>query len=82
MEGGEKMARTLKEWRAHMDMTQQQFAEKIGVSASTYNQWENNPHSIKVGNVLKLSKALDVPPQDIIFFENESYFKYEKERNR
>lgn len=73
------MARTLKEWRAHLNMTQKEFAGKIGVSASTYNQWENNPHSIKVGNVLKLSNALNVPPQEILFFGKESYLKYEKE---
>lgn len=74
------MARTLKEWRAHMDMTQEEFAKKVGVSTSTYNQWEKNPHSIKVGNVLRLSKALDVTPQEILFFDEESYLKYEMKK--
>lgn len=73
------MGRTLKEWRANKDLTQLELAKKIGVPASTYNAWERNPDSIKVGNVLKICNALEVKPQDVIFFKEESHFKCEYE---
>ena len=73
------MGRTLKEWRVNKDLTQYELAEKIGVPTSTYNNWERNPDSIKVGNVMKICKALDVAPQEVIFFKEESYFKYDFE---
>lgn len=71
------MARTLKEWRARKDMTQKEFADLIGVSPSTYNIWENNPNAIKIGNVIRISNVLGVSPQDIIFFGDDSYLKYD-----
>lgn len=71
------MGRTLKEWRVHRDLTQEQLAKKIGVPVSTYNGWEKNSDSIKIGNVLKVCNALDVSPQDVIFFNDESYLKYD-----
>lgn len=71
------MGRTLKEWRVNKGLTQFELAKKIGVPASTYNVWERNPDSIKVGNVVKICNALEVNPQDIIFFDNKSHFKYD-----
>lgn len=68
------MGRTLKEWRVHKDLKQSELAELIGVPVSTYNSWERNTNSIKVGNVPKICKALDVKPQQVIFFEEESHF--------
>ena len=68
------MGRTLKEWRVNKDLTQLELAKKIGVPQSTYNAWERNTDSIKVGNVLRICNALDIKPQDIIFFEEESHF--------
>lgn len=71
------MGRTLKEWRVNKGLTQFELAKKIGVPQSTYNVWERNPDSIKVGNVVKICNALEVKPQDIIFFDNKSHFKYD-----
>jgi transcriptional regulator with XRE-family HTH domain len=73
------MARTLKEWRVHKGLTQGQFAKDLGISPSTYNAWEQNPDIIKIRNVVLLSKTLGVSPQDIIFFEDDSYLKFDKE---
>ncbi|HDP2496319.1 TPA: helix-turn-helix transcriptional regulator [Staphylococcus aureus] len=33
----------LDEWRKRKGYTQSSFAEKLGISPSTYNIWENNP---------------------------------------
>lgn len=71
------MGRTLKEWRVNKGLTQFELAKKIGVPQSTYNVWERNPDSIKVGNVVKICNALEVKPQDIIFFDGKSHFKYD-----
>lgn len=73
------MGRTLKEWRVNKDLTQLELAKKIGVPQSTYNAWERNTDSIKVGNVLKICNALDIKPQDINFFEDESHFNCDLE---
>lgn len=73
------MARTLKEWRVHKGLTQEQFAKELGISPSTYNIWEKKPDVIKIRNVVLLSKTLGVSPQDIIFFDDESYLKFDKE---
>ncbi|WP_271396841.1 helix-turn-helix transcriptional regulator [Salinicoccus roseus] len=73
------MARTLKEWRVHKGLTQEQFAKELGISPSTYNIWEKKPDVIKIRNVVLLSKTLGVSPQDIIFFDDESYLNFDKE---
>lgn len=75
------MGRTLKEWRVHKDLTQDQLARKVGVPVSTYNFWERNTDSIKVGNIPKICTALNVSPQDVIFFKGDSHFKCDKEVN-
>lgn len=37
----EKTEETVKSLRAALDLTQEQFAAKLGVTVSTVNRWEN-----------------------------------------
>jgi DNA-binding transcriptional regulator YiaG len=36
-----ELARTIRELRAKLGLTQEQFAAKVGVTWSTVNRWEN-----------------------------------------
>ncbi|HDA2333562.1 TPA: helix-turn-helix transcriptional regulator [Staphylococcus aureus] len=66
----------LDEWRKRKGYTQSSFAEKLGISPSTYNIWENNPEMIKPRGAFRIAKTLDISIDEIIFLKDESYFKY------
>ncbi|MCD9066032.1 helix-turn-helix transcriptional regulator [Staphylococcus pasteuri] len=66
----------LDEWRKRKGYTQSSFANKLGISPSTYNIWENNPEIIKPKDAFKIAKTLDISIDEIIFLKDESYFKY------
>nr|WP_228480488.1 helix-turn-helix transcriptional regulator [Staphylococcus aureus] len=66
----------LDEWRKRKGYTQSSFAEKLGISPSTYNIWENNPEMIKPRDAFRIAKTLDISIDEIIFLKDESYFKY------
>ena len=51
-----KQSLKLDEWRKRKGYTQSSFAEKLGISPSTYNIWENNPEMIKPRDALELPK--------------------------
>ncbi|WP_419791228.1 helix-turn-helix transcriptional regulator [Staphylococcus chromogenes] len=67
---------TLFEWRKAKGYTQASFARKLGVSVTTYNDWENDPGMIKIANAVRIANALDVPIDNIIFSHRKSYLKY------
>ncbi|HHO6175186.1 TPA: helix-turn-helix transcriptional regulator [Staphylococcus aureus] len=71
-----KQSLKLDEWRKRKGYTQISFATKLGISPSTYNIWENNPEVIKPKDAFRIAKSLDVSIDEIIFFKDESYFKY------
>ncbi len=54
---------TLKALRANNNMTQPQLAEKLGVSVSTVQSWEN-----KGDQIAKLLNLFHVNFEDVIFF--------------
>lgn len=66
----------LDEWRKRKGYTQSAFANKLGISTSTYNFWENNPEMIKPKDAFKIANTLEVSIDEIIFLKDESYFKY------
>lgn len=66
----------LDEWRKRKGYTQSSFANKLGISPSTYNIWENNPEMIKPKDAFKIAKTLEVSIDEIIFLKDKSYFKY------
>ena len=43
------------------------FAEKLGISPSTYNIWENNPEMIKPRDAFRIAKTLNISIDEIIF---------------
>ena len=52
----------VKELRHRLDLTQEQFAQKVGVTYSTVNHWENGkrvPLPFLVMRLLEMRKELD-----------------------
>jgi transcriptional regulator with XRE-family HTH domain len=52
----------IKELRERLDLTQEQFAQKVGVTYSTVNHWENGkrtPQPYLVRRLLELKQELD-----------------------
>jgi putative transcriptional regulator len=56
---------SMKELRARNDMTQEQAAHALGISAQTYNAWEKNPSVISIGKFYKVAELFGVKVQDI-----------------
>lgn len=51
---------SLKELRARKNMTQAEVAEKIGISAQTYNAWEKDVSNVAIGKVRVLADFFGV----------------------
>lgn len=51
---------SLKELRARKNMTQAEVAEKIGISAQTYNAWEKDVSNVAIGKVRALADFFGV----------------------
>ena len=49
----------VKQIREALALTQQQFADKIGVSARTIIRWENNVHDISEENQQKIKELIN-----------------------
>lgn len=71
---------TIKEWRRVRGLTQAQLAEACECTPITLRAWENKPLQIKIGDVFKIMKALNIPSiLDIIFLPTSSTNSTEKE---
>jgi transcriptional regulator with XRE-family HTH domain len=56
------IARLVKDLRERMKLTQEQFAQKVGVTYSTVNHWENGkrmPQPFLVKRLLELKQEID-----------------------
>ena len=52
-----QLSEMVKELRGQLDLTQEQFAAKIGVTWSTINRWENGrgkPSPLALGHLLEI----------------------------
>ncbi len=52
----------VKELRSRLDLTQEQFAQKVGVTYSTVNHWENGkrvPLPFLVTRLMEMKRELD-----------------------
>ena len=61
LNSGEKIAQHVLEIRLKMDMTQEEFAAKLGVSFPTVNRWENKktkPSPLAIQKLQKFFSAL------------------------
>ena len=74
------MQLTIKEWRRVRGLTQAQLAEACECTPLTLRAWENKPLQIKIGDVFKIMKALNIPSiLDIVFLPTSSTNSTEKE---
>lgn len=65
-EGGEiKLKFSLKELRARKNKTQKEVAEAVGVSETTYRDWEHRPGIIMLNNACKLAAYFEVGVDEI-----------------
>ena len=58
---------TLKELRARKNWTQEETANRIGISTQTYNAWEADFGKVKIAHASKLAKLFGVK-LDVIKF--------------
>lgn len=64
------VAAMLKKFRISNDMSQEQFARRMGIKTQAYWQIENNIQRIPAGHLVKLARSLKVPvstffPKDV-----------------
>lgn len=62
----------LKEYRARMNVNQQEMGKLVGVSRQTISQIERGDYSPSVSLALKLAKVLDARVEDIFTWEEDS----------
>ena len=57
--------------RTRGNRTQQEIAEAAGVDRSQVNAWENGRRGIEAENVVKMARALEVNPREILALADE-----------
>ena len=79
-----KIGRFLKELRKEKELTQEQLAEKFGVSSRSVSRWENGNTMPELGILVELAEYYEVDIKEIIDGErkSESMNKEEKETLR
>jgi transcriptional regulator with XRE-family HTH domain len=79
-----KIGSFLKELRKEKEMTQEQLAEKFGVSSRSVSRWENGNTMPELGILVELAEYYEVDIKEIIDGErkSESMNKEEKETLR
>lgn len=58
---------TLKQARVGKNMSQEQVADKLGVSQNAISYWENKPSSVPIIRALELARLYEVNLDDLIF---------------
>lgn len=61
----------LKEYRAKLDVNQQEMGRLVGVSRQTISQIERGDYSPSVTLALKIAGVFEVPVEDIFWYEEE-----------
>ena len=61
------MQYTLKELRARKNWTQQEAAERLGISTQTYNSWESDFGKVKVRAASSVANLYGVKIDQILF---------------
>jgi len=47
-------------------LSQQQVADRLGMKHSAYAWWERHPVALRPDQLMKLAKALDITPEDLL----------------
>ena len=68
--GGIKMKNKIKIYRAMFDLTQEDLANKIGVSRQTINYIEKGKYSPSVILALKIAKVFNCKVEDLFILES------------
>jgi transcriptional regulator with XRE-family HTH domain len=58
--------KTLREWRTGKYLTQEELAEKIGVTFYTISNWELGIKQPRFKNLRALAEALGIQPEQIV----------------
>lgn len=69
----------IKEFRKLNKITQQELAEKIGVTRSCISQYEIGAREPDLTTLMKIAYALNVTPDDLLDYET---FKRKMDKNR
>ena len=54
------MKLTLRQARTGVELSQEEMAERLGVSTVTYNSYEKDPKKMKVGMLVQFSKVTGI----------------------
>lgn len=60
----------IREARQHKNLTQEQLAEKIGVSNNAISNWEHDVSKPDIDKIIKLCIALEVDPNYLLDYKN------------
>lgn len=63
----------LKEYRAKINVNQQELGKLVGVSRQTISQIERGDYSPSVTLALKIAKVFEVPVEEIFEYEEENH---------
>ena len=58
---------TIKKARQYAGLTQQETAEKLGISTKTYQNYENGKTAMSIDKAKKFSSITNIPLSNIIF---------------
>jgi transcriptional regulator with XRE-family HTH domain len=53
------------EWRLHLGLTQQQLADRLGVTKGTISRWETDVRSIDLQVLAAIAEAFGQPPLNL-----------------
>lgn len=63
-------ARTyLRQWRKYRDLTQEELAERVGMTAPTISQLENNKQGFTGDSLAKIAAALGCSPAALLAYD-------------
>lgn len=60
---------SLKSARMMRGLTQSDMAKKLNVHRNTYANWEEKPETISMAKANEICSILNIPIDDIVFFE-------------
>ena len=67
--GGEPPKTYLRQWRKFRDLTQEQLAERVGMTAPTISQLENNKPGFTGDSLAKMAEALGCTPAALLAYD-------------
>ncbi|WP_302826799.1 helix-turn-helix domain-containing protein, partial [Anaerofustis stercorihominis] len=78
-----KFSQKLKQIRKELNLSQEQFAEKIGVSRQAITKWETEGGIADIDNIIRISKEFDISIDELLKEEkninNKKDFLYSSE---